>query len=76
MINFCQVNDNSDYAGVLNKTTVLNEVGRIATLAYEHGATFEEVKAICGAAFGDWDETQNINGHHQSLLFQDGKGQL
>ena len=60
MRNFYQVNDNSDYAGVLNKTAVLNEVGRIVTLAYENGATLEEVRAICGAAYGDWDESQNL----------------
>lgn len=57
-----QLSENRGYADASNKTAILKEVGRIASLAYEQGATLAEVNAICGAAFGDWDEAQNLNG--------------
>ena len=68
MFTFYQISDKRGYAVALSKTALLHEVGRLAMLAYEMGATLEEVKAICGAAYGDWDETQHQN-VSQELLF-------
>ena len=61
MNNFCQIHDNSECACVWNKNVLLNEVGRVVTFAYEQGVTLEEVKAICGAAYGDWQEARDLN---------------
>ena len=68
MFDFNQLSENRGYAGTVNKTALLKEVGRIACLAYEQGATLDEVRAICGAAFGDWYEAQTLNGSEESFL--------
>jgi hypothetical protein len=68
MFTFHQISDKRGYAVALSKTALLHEMGRLATLAYDLGASFEEVKAICGAAYGDWDEAQHLNASQELLL--------
>ena len=71
MFNFYQVHDPSDFSSIPNKTALLYELGRVVTSAYEQGITLEEVKAICGAAYGDWEEAQNVKEPKELFLTED-----
>ena len=42
------------------KAPILCELGRVARSAYEQGVTLEEAYAICGAAYGDWREADEV----------------
>ncbi len=60
MFTYHQLSEKRGYTGGSKNTAIFTVVGRIAKTAYEQGATLEEVQAICGAAFGDWNEAQNL----------------
>jgi len=72
MFAYHQLNKKRIDAGTSNNLAILTVVGRIAKTAYEQGATLEEVQAICGAAFGDWDETQNLKDAQRALQTNEG----
>jgi len=66
MLAYHQLSEKRGYASPLDKSTLLTQVGRIASTAYEQGASLEEVRAICGAAFGDWSEAQHLKASQEA----------
>ncbi len=44
-----------------NRKKVLSNLILAILAAYEDGMTHDEVRAICGAAWGDWQEKVNVS---------------